>query len=361
MSNSPYIELHCHSNYSFLEGGSWIYELLTRSAELGYSALAITDHNNLCGAMEFSKAAVNFNIKSIIGSEITLIDGSHITLIVKNRIGYSNLCHLISAAHGYIGTSKWNESNRTDPKLDPKILRKYNDGLILLTGCSKSSLSININNNEINKAQKLLNSYINTFNPKDVYIELQNNLVHGDLNRNRKLVELGIKNNIQVVATNNVHYHKQDRSTVNDTLVAIKNRSTLAQTHKNRRANSQFYLKSYEEMFELFKWHKKAILNTTEIAKKCDFNLLNDIDYKFPSYKKFNGYSDQELLENICRDEAIKRYQHLDKEIHGISVIQRLNEEFKLIKKHKKCTYNAGALTAKVFFFNLYLTDKLMF
>ena len=358
MSNSPYIELHCHSNYSFLEGGSWIYELLTRSAELGYSALAITDHNNLCGAMEFSKAAVNFNIKSIIGSEITLIDGSHITLIVKNRIGYSNLCHLISAAHGYIGTSKWNESNRTDPKLDPKILKKYNEGLILLTGCSKSSLSININNNEINKAQQLLNSYINTFNPKDVYIELQNNLVHGDLNRNRQLVELGIKNNIQVVATNNVHYHKQDRSTVNDTLVAIKNRSTLAQTHKNRRANSQFYLKSYEEMFELFKWHKKAILNTTEIAKKCDFNLLNDIDYKFPSYKKFNGYSDQELLENICRDEAIKRYQHLDKEIHGISVIQRLNEEFKLIKKHNLAgfflIYHDLAKMAKQIAINIY-------
>ena len=85
MQNSPYIELHCHSNYSFLEGASWIYELLSRSTELGYSALAITDHNNLCGAMEFSKAAANFNIKSIIGSELTLIDGSHITLLVKNR------------------------------------------------------------------------------------------------------------------------------------------------------------------------------------------------------------------------------------------------------------------------------------
>ena len=334
MQNSPYIELHCHSNYSFLEGASWIYELLSRSTELGYSALAITDHNNLCGAMEFSKAAASFNIKSIIGSELTLIDGSHITLLVKNRIGYSNLCHLISIAHGYYGTSKWNEDNRTNPKLDPKMLRKYNAGLILLTGCRKSSLSININNDEINKAQELLNSYINTFNPKDVYIELQNNLVQGDLNRNRKLVELGVKNGVQIVATNNVHYHKQDRYTLNDTLVAIKNRSTLGQTHKNRRENSQFYLKSSEEMFELFKCHPQAILNTTEIAKKCNFNLLHDIDYKFPSYKILNGYSDQEWLETICRDEAIKRYQNLGKKIHGVSVTQRLNEEFNLVKKH---------------------------
>ena len=111
MPNSPYIELHCHSNYSFLEGASWIYELLSRATELGYSALAITDHNNLCGAMEFSKTAAKFNIKSIIGSELTLIDGSHITLLVKNPIGYSNLCHLISKAHGYNGTSEWNEIN----------------------------------------------------------------------------------------------------------------------------------------------------------------------------------------------------------------------------------------------------------
>ncbi|MBR62255.1 MAG: error-prone DNA polymerase [Dehalococcoidia bacterium] len=334
MPNSPYIELHCHSNYSFLEGASWIYELLSRSAELGYSALAITDHNNLCGAMEFSKAAVNFNIKSIIGSEITLIDGSHITLLVKNNAGYSNLCHLISIAHGYHGTYKWNEVNRTEPQLDPKMLEKYNEGLILLTGCRQSSLSISINNNEINKAQKLLNTYINTFNPQDIYIELQNNLVQGDLDRNRKLVELGIKNGLQAVATNNVHYHKRDRYKLNDTLVAIKTRSTLAQTHKIRRANSQFYLKSHEEMFELFKWHPQSILNTKEIAKKCEFNLLHDINYKFPSYKTFNGYSDQELLEKICLDEAIKKYQHLDKTIHGISVNQRLNEEFKLIKKH---------------------------
>ena len=334
MQNSPYIELHCHSNYSFLEGASWIYELLSRSAELGYSALAITDHNNLCGVMEFSKAAANFNIKSIIGSELTLVDGSHITLLVKNRTGYSNLCHLISIAHGYYGTSKWSQDNRIDPKLDPKILDKYNEGLILLTGCRKSALSINISNKEIKKAHELLNTYKNTFNANDVYIELQNNLVQGDLNRNRQLVELGIENDIEVVATNNVHYHKQERHKLNDTLVAIKNRSTLVQTHESRRGNSQFYLKSSEEMFELFKWYPQAVLNTTEIAKKCDFNLLKEIDYKFPNYKLFNGYSDQEWLEKICRNEALKKYKNLDEKIHGVSVNQRLQEEFELINKH---------------------------
>lgn len=334
MKNNSYIELHCHSNYSFLEGASWIHELLSRSAELGYSALAITDHNNLCGAMEFSKTAASFNIKSIIGVELTLFDGSHITLLAKNRIGYSNLCHLISLAHGYYGTSKWTKTKRVKPKLNPKMLLKHHEGLILLTGCRKSEVSMNIDKGHIDKSFQILKNYMDVFNHQDIYIELQDNLVQGDANRNHKLIELGIKIGLQAVATNNVHYHTQERYRLNDTLVSINNNSTLFQTHKNRRANSHFYLKSSKEMLELFNWYPQAVLNTKEIADKCNFNLLQDLDYKFPSYKVFNGYTDQHWLERLCRDEALKKYKNLDEKIHGVTVNQRLKEEFKLIKNH---------------------------
>ena len=127
-----YSELHCHSNYSFQEGASSIGELLVRAKALEYPALALTDHDNLCGAMEFARAAKSVGVQPVIGAEVTLVDGSHLTLLVETAVGYGNLCQLVT--HSRIG------GDRRDPKLDPGRLPEHAEGLILLTGCGKGQV-----------------------------------------------------------------------------------------------------------------------------------------------------------------------------------------------------------------------------
>ena len=160
-----YAELHCHSYYSFHEGASSIPELLIRAKELGYPALALTDHNNLCGAMEFSEHAISLDIKPITGAEITLIDGSHLTFLAKNRQGYNNLCKLV--------TNSYISGRRQEPLLDPKYIPEHSQGLILLTGCRKGSLSSLLTSDHKAEAYDLLSKYIDWFGKENLFIELK--------------------------------------------------------------------------------------------------------------------------------------------------------------------------------------------
>ena len=129
-----YAELHCHSYYSFHDGASSLEELMVRSKELGYHGLAITDHDNLCGAMRFAQLAKSLEMRTITGAEITLEGGYHLTLIAKNREGYKNLCRLLTTAH--------NTGERNDPQLPPSSIPEHAAGLIALSGCPKGELSL---------------------------------------------------------------------------------------------------------------------------------------------------------------------------------------------------------------------------
>ena len=145
---NQYVELHCHSNYSFQEGASSIYELLIRAEKLGYKSLALTDHDNLCGAMEFSQTANSIGIRPITGAEITLQDGSHLIFLAETTEGYSNLCNLIT--HTRIN------GDRLSPNLDPKLLEPHSKGLILLTGCSRGNIPNALTNGHSEKAEDIL-------------------------------------------------------------------------------------------------------------------------------------------------------------------------------------------------------------
>jgi len=177
-----YVELHCHSNYSFQEGASFIHELLPQALKLGYTALALTDHDNLCGAMEFARAARSLGIQPIIGAEVTLKGGYHLTLLAESREGYSNLCQLLSA--GRLTT------DRRDPELDPRFLAEHSQGLVLLSGCRKGEIPSLVEQSQLKKAEEIAREYINLFGTESVYLELQQNLVYGDTQRNRRLVDL---------------------------------------------------------------------------------------------------------------------------------------------------------------------------
>ena len=263
---SSYTELHCHSNYSFQEGASSIDDLACQAAQLGYSALALTDHDNLCGAMEYGQMAKALGLKAITGTEVTLAGDHHLTLLAATPTGYANLCRLLSYAR--IGEPEL----RREPLLDPKLLADHAEGLIALSGCRSGEIPALIAAGRTKEAEAVAKRYLDWFGPENFYLELQHNLVYGDDDRIRGLIALGQKLGVPVVATNNAHYHVRSRHRLQDALVAIKACKTLEESHRERRPNSEFFLKSPAAMASLFRECPEAITNTLVIAERCGFS-----------------------------------------------------------------------------------------
>ena len=316
-----YTELHCHSNYSFQEGASSVGELVASARALGYRALALTDHDNLCGALEFARAATNLGIRPITGAEVTLMGGSHLTLLAETRQGYGNLCRLLSYSRI---AGEW-----LDPRLDPKHLPQHAEGLILLTGCSKGRVPGLAAAGKLKEAEAEAREYLEWFGAGNVFVELQRNLIYGDTQRDRHLCQLARKLGVGVVATNNVHYHIPERHRLQDALVAISHCMTLEETHRERRPNAHFYLKSPAEMEDLFRDIPEAIQNSARIAERCAFDLTRNLGYQFPDYPVPEGYTPQSYLERLCHEAAVRRYGAITPRVQ-----ERLDEEFRLIERH---------------------------
>jgi error-prone DNA polymerase len=316
-----YAELHCHSYYSFHDGASSLEELMVRAKELGYRALAITDHDNLSGAMCFAQLAKSLEMHGIIGAEVTLEGGFHITLLAKDGEGYKNLCRLITAAH--------NAGERNDPALPPNLLKEHATGLIALSGCAKGELAQLAAKNRLAEAKSLIKQYLDWFGLDNYYIELQQNLAFGDTARNNVLLKLAKETGAKVVATGNVHYHVRERHQLQDCLVAVKNCQSLEETHQERRANSEYYLRSTEELESLSRDCPEALENAVKIAEQCTLDLSKDLGYIFPDYPTPEGYTPQTYLEKLCHEAAIRRYGAITP-----AVQKRLDEEFTLIKKY---------------------------
>jgi error-prone DNA polymerase len=316
-----YVELHCHSNYSFQEGASRIEELVVRAMELGYPAMALTDHDNLCGALEFARIAHSVGIQPITGCEMTLQGGSHLTLLAATDKGYSNLCRLISAAHM--------SGDRRKPELDPSLLPNHAQGLILLTGCSKGEVPSLVTRGHLTEARSRLREYLDWFGSGNVFLEMQHNLVYGDTERNHRLVALGKELLVPPVATNNVHYHVRERHQLQDCLVAISHRKSLDETHRERRPNSECHLKSPQMMAFLFDKLPEAIENSLQISKQCSFDLSQDLVYCFPTHPVPEGFTTESYLEHLCLEAASRRYGIITTEVK-----ERLDEEFRLVRKH---------------------------
>ena len=316
-----YAELHCHSYYSFHDGASSLEELMVRAQDLGYRALAITDHDNLCGAMQFSQLAKSLEMQGITGAEITLKGGYHLTLLAKDRKGYSNLCRLITAAHA--------SGERNDPELPPELLPEHAEGLIALSGCPRGELSQLTAKSRLSEAKSLIKRYLDWFGIDNYYIELQQNLAFGDTARNIALMKLAKEMGAKAVATGNVHYHVRERHRLQDCLAAVKNCKSLEETHRERRANSEYYLRSGEELESLFRDCPEALENTIKIAERCTLDLTKDLSYIFPDYPAPEGHTPQTYLEKLCHEAAVRRYGAITPQVQ-----KRLEEEFKLIKKY---------------------------
>ncbi len=332
--NMPYVELHCHSGFSFLDGASHPQELAMRAVELGYPALALTDHNGLYGSMEFAHAAKRANLQPITGAEVTLREcfpgfeepesGHHVTLLAETSQGYANLCRLLTDAH--MG------SERGDARLPLPSLLELSEGLILLTGCGKSPVAAALASS-VAEAEQMTQQLVDAFGPGSVFVELQDNAVKGDTARNRALARLAGRLGLGVVATGNVHYHRPERHRLQDVLVSIKNRATLDGAHGARRANRLFHLAEPWEMRHRFQSRPEALTNTLLIAERCAaFDLTEDLGYEFPNFEGSARGEALETLAAICLAKISTLYETGSTEEKDAE--DRLHTELRLVDLH---------------------------
>ncbi len=315
-----YVELHAKSFHSFGLGASHGHELLAQARELGMPALAQTD-TNLCGALEFARLANSLEVQPITGGEITLADESRVALLVKSREGYANLSRLFTLA---------NAVDRREPRLDPAHLSEHAEGLVLLAGGRHGALSRLALAGERVEARELLGCYRDWYGADSVYVELQQNFLRGDTERNRELVSLAREVGSPLVASNDVHYHSPERYRLQHALVAARCNATIDQALRRIQPNHHLHLKSEAQMAELFSELPEAVGNTRRVAEQCAFNLSTDLGYRLPEPLVPDGYTPETYLKRLCYEAAARRYGSVT-----AAVDERLEEEFRLIGRHK--------------------------
>src|SRR5207253_1897152 len=322
--NPMYIELHCHSAFSFLDGASLPEQLALTASQLGYSGLALTDHNGLYGSLAFAHEAKQLGLQAITGAELTLVDGSHVTLLAETPEGYANLCRLITEAH--LGSA-----DRRDPRLDFASLEARHAGLIVLSGCRAGLLPRLLMHDGVTAARAFAERCRSVFGAERFFVELQRNYVRGDRALTRSLMDVADAARLGVVASGNVHYHVRARLRLHDVLTAIRHRATLDGSHGVRRPNSEFYLRPPAEAAALFADCPGAVANTRAIAeRRRAFDLTRDSGYRFPDFRGAGRSAAPEALAELCRARLDERYP-AGSEPRG-EADRRLAEELTLIE-----------------------------
>ncbi|MDP8205446.1 MAG: DNA polymerase III subunit alpha [Candidatus Electryonea clarkiae] len=338
-----FVHLHNHTDYSFLDGATKVKDLCNATAEMGMPAVAMTDHGNLCGAIEFYQAAKKVGIKPIIGCELYLTDGSrkdkgkdiygrtkpryHLLLLVKNEQGYKNLMQLSSA--GYL------EGFYHRPRIDYEILEEHHEGLICLSGCIQSHLSQTLLNSGEKEASQIAGRYYDLFG-EDFYLELQNHGIKDEIQCNRYFAELSKKAGYKLVATNDSHYLKKEHADPHDVLLCVQTRSDQNETDRFKFTGQEFYLKSPEEMAELFAEQPTALSNTLVVAEKVEFEFEFGKKHFpfFPLPASAGELSHDEYLMSLCKDGLPDRYDEVTKEIQD-----RLEMEIEIIHQKQLSDY----------------------
>lgn len=315
-----FVHLHVHSPYSFTDGASTVDELVARAADLGMPALAVTDHNNVSAVVRLTKAAKRTGIKPIMGAEVTMEGGHHLTLLCRGPEGYRNLCALLSSAHL--------ENPRKRPEANFEALSRYKDGLIALTGCRRALVPSLILRKRFGEARDAVKRLKSIFGPQSLVIEMSESLLPGSNALNRYLYELAGAEGLRAAATNNVHYARKEDFFVHDILTCVRTLTKLDDVHPERRLNAENYLKSEDEMALAFKDYPDALRATVEIAAQCE----SPVDLGVPSFPSFavpECYpSAAAFLRHLVFEGARKRYGKVTAQID-----ERLNYELYVIEK----------------------------
>ena len=326
-----YVELHCHSSYSFLDGASHPVELAGAAAEQGHEALALTDHDGLHGAMEMAQALKPLGVRPITGAELTLDDGTHLTLLCESRVGYTSLCRLITASHWHTrrwAREGWIEGGRRQDPIDgePSIglaaLEQHAEGLVCLSGCAGSgAVASRVEAGDHPAAAAVARRLLAAFGPHRFRIELQRPYWRNDRRRNKLLTELADRLGVPCVATGNVHVHSRDRIALQDAMVAVRHGATLDETEPLRRGNSSHVLAPPERMAARFE--KRAVEESGLLAERLTFDLTEDLGYRYPGSE--DPDADRKLAE-LCRERFDERYAGRPE------AMGRLEEELRVIR-----------------------------
>ncbi len=337
MASPPYVELHAHSAFSFLDGASLPADMAGRAADLGHSALALTDHDNLSGAMEFAHAAAAAGVRPITGAELTVTAGTvpgahaHVTLLVMNARGYANLCRLITMAHAHVRDSR--DRRAAQPVLPLDALALHHEGLACLSGCARHGLVPKlVAARRHSDAMQALSGLVAMFGRDRTWVEVQRPGLRGDRMLARALEHLAEHVGVPVVATGNVHAHSPRRAFLQDALVAIRHGLVLDASEEVRRGNRQDVLRPPSEMAGRLRDHPDAVAGTVRLAERLEFDLTRDLGYRFPDFASGHPGEDADhALARICAHEARCRYPGGPQRKEALN---RLDEELGLIRYH---------------------------
>jgi error-prone DNA polymerase len=301
-----YVELHAHSAFSFLDGASGPDELAGAAAELGYEAMALTDHNGVFGSMEFAQAAAGLGLRALHGAEVDLDDGRHLTLLVRDEQGWRNLCRLLTRAHAHtrgpaLGAPVTEGGGRLMRRIDvpPHVtleaVEEHAAGLVCLSGCAGHGVSDEVT----------LRRLLTAFGRDHLRVELQRPFESGDRARNRARAALAERVGVACVATGNVHAHARSRAPLQDAFVALRHHMTLDSSEPLRRGNFSHVLASPAAMAARFPEHPEAVAETAELAAQLTFDLCSDLGYRYPGAEDATALR---RLAALCRDRLEERY-----------------------------------------------------
>jgi error-prone DNA polymerase len=256
----------------------------------------------------------------------------HLTLLAVDRRGYGNLCRLISIGSGHdLPQQEERERRRLQPWVPVERLREHAAGLICLTGCREGEIPSLAAAGRMDEAEAALRRLIEWFGAENVYVELQDNLVHGDRPRNRLLAGLAGRCGVEVVATGDVHYHVRERHRLQDAMVAIRHNTTLDESHRLRRPNCEFQLRRPGDQVRRFAEFPRAVSNTLVIAERCAFDLTADLGYRLPVPPVPEGYDADAWLAELCRERVAEKYPEAAERAQAETQLER---ELSLIRKH---------------------------
>ena len=328
-----FVHLHVHTEYSLLDGACRIDGMMDRVKELGQNAIAITDHGVMYGCIDFYKAAKAAGVKPIIGCEVYVArrrmsdrihgidnDPYHLVLLCKNRTGYENLCYLVSEAfiHGFYGK----------PRVDLDLLEKHHEGLIALSACLAGAIPQYLMDEEYEAAKNYALKMANIFGEDNFYLELQDHGIEEQRPVNQGIMRLARETGLPLVVSNDAHYLRKEDAKMQDVLLCIQTGKTVDDENRMKFQTDEFYLKSEEELRQLFPNCEEAFENTVKIAERCNLEFTFH-EYHLPSFPVPEGYTNEEYFRELCMKGFRERYEnppesYLERLEYEIGVISRM-------------------------------------
>ncbi|HEV3347017.1 MAG TPA: DNA polymerase III subunit alpha, partial [Methylomirabilota bacterium] len=335
LKHSDFVHLHVHSEYSLLDGAARLEKLVDRAKALKFPALALTDHGNLFGAVDFYTACSKAGVKPILGSELYVAPGSrferssqdggyegasHCTVLARTAAGYANLMKLVSKAYleGYY----------YKPRVDRELLAQHADGLLVLSGCLNSEVSRQLSAGDAEKAQQTAGWYQEVFGKDYYFMEVQSHGLEQQVAVTEGTIKIARAIGAPLCGTNDSHYLEADHSRAHEALLCIQTGTTMSDPNRWKFSSNEFYVKSADEMKAVFKDLPEAYRNTLAVAERCNVDLQFG-QFHLPNYQVPEGYTLDSYLEHLAFEGLARRYGGSP----GDAIVERLRYELGVVSK----------------------------